>query len=58
VENGTLPGERVIEATLAAAAGRAAAMNVRPPALIVIGETVRMRSALAAGRPQEAAHVA
>jgi uroporphyrin-III C-methyltransferase/precorrin-2 dehydrogenase/sirohydrochlorin ferrochelatase len=58
VENGTLPGERVIEATLATAAGRAAALDVRPPALIVIGETVRFRAAFAAAGRQEVAHVA
>jgi uroporphyrin-III C-methyltransferase len=47
VENGTLPTERVIVSTLGqlVEAGRQAA--ARPPALLVIGEVVRLREKLA-----------
>jgi uroporphyrin-III C-methyltransferase/precorrin-2 dehydrogenase/sirohydrochlorin ferrochelatase len=47
VENGTLATERVIEATLADVVERARAAGVRPPAVVVVGETVRLRAALA-----------
>jgi len=59
VENGTLPGERVLEGTLATIAARAAAADIRPPALIVVGDTVNLRSVLMTTRPAaEVAHVA
>jgi siroheme synthase len=59
VENGTLPGERVLEGTLATIAARAAAADIRPPALIVVGDTVTLRSVLTTTRPAaEVAHVA
>jgi uroporphyrin-III C-methyltransferase / precorrin-2 dehydrogenase / sirohydrochlorin ferrochelatase len=59
VENGTLPGERVLEGTLATIAARAAAADIRPPALIVVGDTVALRSVLMTTRPAaEVAHVA
>lgn len=48
VENGTLPSERVSVSTLGGLVGAAEAAGVRPPALIVIGEVVRLQSALAA----------
>jgi uroporphyrin-III C-methyltransferase/precorrin-2 dehydrogenase/sirohydrochlorin ferrochelatase len=48
VENGTLPGQRVVEGTLATIAARAAAADIRPPALIVVGDTVALRSTLQA----------
>ena len=51
VENGTLPGERVLEGTLATIAARAAAAAIRPPALIVVGDTVTLRSVLTTTRP-------
>jgi siroheme synthase len=47
VENGTLATERVIEATLADIVERARAAGARPPAIVVVGETVRLRDALA-----------
>jgi uroporphyrin-III C-methyltransferase/precorrin-2 dehydrogenase/sirohydrochlorin ferrochelatase len=59
VENGTLPCERVLEGTLATIAARAAAADIRPPALIVVGDTVTLRSVLTTTRPAaEVAHVA
>ena len=47
VENGTLAAERVIEATLANIVERAWAAGAHPPAVVVVGETVRLRGALA-----------
>ncbi len=40
VENGTLPTQRVVRATLATAAEVAVAEQVRPPAIVVIGDVV------------------
>jgi uroporphyrin-III C-methyltransferase len=48
VEKATLPGERVIDGELATIAGLAAAAGVAAPAVIVIGECVRLRSRLVA----------
>ena len=47
VENGTLPTERVVVSTLGHLVADAAATSVRPPALIVIGNVVRLRASLA-----------
>ena len=60
VENGTLPNERVVTGTLADIVHRAARARVRPPALIVVGEVVRLRAVLAetAAAAWEAIHVA
>ena len=59
VENGTLPDQRVITGTLRDLAVRASAAAVRPPAIVIIGETVALREGLAAPRPAaEVAHVA
>jgi uroporphyrin-III C-methyltransferase len=44
IENGTTPGERVIEATLSAVA--AGEVDVNPPAVFVIGDVVRLRRRL------------
>jgi uroporphyrin-III C-methyltransferase len=55
VENGTLGCERVIEATLADVDERAAAAHARAPAIMVVGEVVRLREAL---RPRHAAESA
>ncbi len=44
IENGTTPGERVIEATLSAVA--AGQVDVESPAVFVIGEVVRLRRRL------------
>ena len=48
VENGTLPNERVIVGTLADIVERAGRARIRPPAVIVVGEVVRLRAVLAA----------
>jgi len=47
IENGTLPNERVVVGTLADIVGEAEREQVRSPAVIVIGEVVRLRSVLA-----------
>jgi uroporphyrin-III C-methyltransferase/precorrin-2 dehydrogenase/sirohydrochlorin ferrochelatase len=47
VENGTLPNERVVVGTLGDIVERAERALVRPPAVIVVGEVVRLRAALA-----------
>jgi uroporphyrin-III C-methyltransferase/precorrin-2 dehydrogenase/sirohydrochlorin ferrochelatase len=60
VENGTLPGERVVVGTLADIVERAGRARVQPPAVIVVGEVVRLRAVLAetAAAAWEARHVA
>jgi uroporphyrin-III C-methyltransferase/precorrin-2 dehydrogenase/sirohydrochlorin ferrochelatase len=47
VEKATLPAQRVVEGTLATLPGLAAAAGVRPPALLIAGEVVRLRERLA-----------
>lgn len=42
VEDGYGPGQRVTVGTLASVAGRALAVGVRPPAVIVVGDVVRL----------------
>jgi uroporphyrin-III C-methyltransferase / precorrin-2 dehydrogenase / sirohydrochlorin ferrochelatase len=46
IENGTLPNERVVIGTLGNIVSEAERENVRSPAVIVIGEVVRLRDAL------------
>ena len=46
VENATLPQQRVIEGTLATLADEAKAQRVAPPALLIVGEVVRLRAKL------------
>ena len=46
ISKATLPEQRVIETTIAAAAMDAEAAGIGPPCLIVIGEVVRYRAAL------------
>ncbi len=46
VENGTLPGQRVVEGTLADIAARALERGVKAPAIIVVGDVVRLREKL------------
>ncbi|MGE5232377.1 MAG: uroporphyrinogen-III C-methyltransferase [Deltaproteobacteria bacterium] len=61
VENGTLPDERVVAGTLADIVERASRATVRPPAVIVVGEVVRLRAVLAEtaeAAAREARHVA
>ncbi len=48
VENGTLASERIIVSTLGQLVQDARAAAVRPPAIVVVGEVVRLREALAA----------
>ena len=48
IERGTFPDERVITGTLSDIVERAVQAGVRPPATIVIGETVRLRERLRA----------
>jgi uroporphyrin-III C-methyltransferase / precorrin-2 dehydrogenase / sirohydrochlorin ferrochelatase len=49
IRDGTLPGQQVLTSTLAAVAGDAAAAGVTPPAVVVIGEVVRLRELLSSG---------
>jgi siroheme synthase len=51
VEKATLPGQRVVEGTLGTLAEKALLAGVRPPALLIVGEVVRLRSRLAWFRP-------
>jgi uroporphyrin-III C-methyltransferase len=57
VSKATTPAQRVLETTLARAAGDIAASGIEPPAIVAIGAAVRLRAsldwlgALAAGRP-------
>jgi uroporphyrinogen III methyltransferase/synthase len=47
VQNATLPNQRTVVATLASAASAAEANNVRPPALLIVGNVVTLRDKLA-----------
>jgi uroporphyrin-III C-methyltransferase/precorrin-2 dehydrogenase/sirohydrochlorin ferrochelatase len=51
VEKATLPGQRVVEGTLGTLAEKALLAGVRPPALLIVGEVVRLRSRLGWFRP-------
>lgn len=46
ISRGTLPDERVVTAPLCDIAQRVAEAGIRPPALIVVGEVVRLRDGL------------
>ena len=46
VENGTLPGQRRCDATLSTLEARAREMDIRSPALIVVGEVCRLAETL------------
>ncbi len=46
IESGTLPSQRTVAGTLATIAEEAAAAEVRPPAVTVVGEVVKLRSEL------------
>jgi uroporphyrin-III C-methyltransferase/precorrin-2 dehydrogenase/sirohydrochlorin ferrochelatase len=48
ISDGTLPGQQVLTSTLGQVAGDADRARVRPPAVVVIGEVVRLREALGA----------
>ena len=58
VEKATWPRQRVIEGTLASLPGKALAEGVRPPALLIVGEVVRLRDRLAWFEPQRVASAA
>lgn len=47
VEKATLPNQRVVEATLGTLAALATRERVKPPALLIVGEVVRLRGKLA-----------
>jgi uroporphyrin-III C-methyltransferase/precorrin-2 dehydrogenase/sirohydrochlorin ferrochelatase len=47
VEKATLPEQRVLEGTLGSLPGSALSHRVKPPALLVVGEVVRLRERLA-----------
>jgi uroporphyrin-III C-methyltransferase len=47
VERATLPGQRCVDGTLATLPARAAEAGILPPALIFVGEVVRLRAVLA-----------
>jgi siroheme synthase len=47
VEKATWPAQRIVEGTLATLAEAAAAAGVKPPALLIVGEVVRLRARLA-----------
>jgi uroporphyrin-III C-methyltransferase/precorrin-2 dehydrogenase/sirohydrochlorin ferrochelatase len=47
VEKATLPEQRVVEGTLATLPQLAQEAAVRPPALLIVGEVVRLRERLA-----------
>ena len=49
IRDGTLPGQEVLVSTLEHIAVDAARLQVRPPAVVVIGDVVRLREKLGAG---------
>jgi uroporphyrin-III C-methyltransferase/precorrin-2 dehydrogenase/sirohydrochlorin ferrochelatase len=54
VEKATLAGQRVVEGTLLSVAEEAKAQRVAPPALVIVGEVVRLRAKLGWFRPTKA----
>jgi uroporphyrin-III C-methyltransferase / precorrin-2 dehydrogenase / sirohydrochlorin ferrochelatase len=46
--DGTMPGQRVLTSTLADVAGDAERAGIQPPAVVVVGEVVRLREMLGA----------
>jgi uroporphyrin-III C-methyltransferase/precorrin-2 dehydrogenase/sirohydrochlorin ferrochelatase len=51
ITDGTTPRQQVLTSTLGAVAGAAAAAGVRPPAIVVVGDVVRLREQLLPGFP-------
>src|SRR5215475_12711213 len=49
ITDGTTPEQRVLTSTLGAVAGEVAAAGLRPPAVVVVGDVVRLRDQLQAG---------
>ena len=65
ITDGTMPTQRVLTSTLRHVAADAARYEVRPPAVVVIGDVVGLREQLGAGpegeisgQPEGAGHVA
>ena len=56
VERGTTPGQRVVEAQLVTLPLAAALAGVRSPAIVVVGEVVRLRHRLAPREAHPSAH--
>ena len=54
VEKATLPEQRVVEGTLSSLPGISLKEKVKPPALLIVGEVVRLRSRLAWFTPKTA----
>ncbi len=46
IRDGTMPGQQVLTSTLGEVAAEAARAGIRPPAVVVIGEVVRLRELL------------
>jgi uroporphyrin-III C-methyltransferase/precorrin-2 dehydrogenase/sirohydrochlorin ferrochelatase len=46
IRDGTMPGQQVLTSTLGAVAAEAARAGIEPPAVVVIGEVVRLRELL------------
>jgi uroporphyrin-III C-methyltransferase / precorrin-2 dehydrogenase / sirohydrochlorin ferrochelatase len=46
IRDGTMPGQQVLTSTLGEVAAQAARAGIRPPAVVVIGEVVRLRELL------------
>jgi uroporphyrin-III C-methyltransferase len=51
--DGTMPDQRVLTSTLESVAAEAEAAGVRPPAVVVVGDVVRLRSVLAGHTDEE-----
>ncbi|MBO0835463.1 MAG: uroporphyrinogen-III C-methyltransferase [Actinobacteria bacterium] len=49
ISDGTRPGQQVLTSTLGSVAGDADAAGVRPPAVVVVGDVVRLRDQLLPG---------
>lgn len=58
IQHGTLPTERMVTGTVGDVAGRAAAANIGAPAIIVIGEVVRLATGAALARAASTGRVA
>jgi uroporphyrin-III C-methyltransferase len=56
VQQGTLPTQRIVRATLRTLASRVAAEGLEPPTMIVVGEVVALSETLAASSPALAAY--
>lgn len=57
VDQGTLPDQRVVEGTLGDIGRRVRQARLPGPALIVVGEVVRLRAGLVSGDPEPSARV-